>query len=148
MDIEAYTKALSCLDGAKVDRLINYLNYPRDTLSNLTKTRLAVADWLAHLGIFSDAQIYKALTFVDPLLVQFSTTSEDEPALACTVVVCDGRWVSCSNADGFLDTDHFDELPEMPCPAVTHIVCDVTQLYNRMEERTRHIKSKEAPNAV
>ena len=148
MDVETYTKALSCLDGAKVDRLMNYLKYPRYPLSDLTKTRLAVADWLAHLGIFSDAQIYKALTFVDPLLVQFGLSSEDKPALACTVVVCDGRWVSCSNADGFLDTEHFNEMPEMPCPAVTHIVCDVTQLYNRMEERTRHIKSKEAPNAV
>lgn len=148
MDAESYSKALACLDKAQVGRLLKHLGQSEKELDDLSKITLAVADWITHLGMFSDAQMYRALGFIKPALSQFSNTPTDHPSLACTVVVCDGRWVSCSNADGFLDAENFEEVAEMPDIAVTHIVCDVRQLYSRMEARTRHIMRKESPDAV
>ena len=146
-DLDIFTKALVTLDKSHVKRLLHHLQFAGETLDNLTKLQISLADWLTHLGMFSDGQINRTLEFVSKPLEEFSQLLPSKKLPSFTVVVCDGRWVSCANKEKFLDIQDFEEVDQLPEHAVTHILCDVAQLYYRMEFRTVCLTSKETPNA-
>lgn len=83
-----------------------------------------LGEWLTHLNVFSDAQVYDILRFVKSGIEQ-----------ATTLAVADSRWVSFSGNRTFLDTHTSEEVDELPAYAVTHIICDIRALQARMEHR-------------
>ena len=117
-DLDIFTKALVTLDKSHVKRLLHHLQFAGETLDNVSKP-----------------------------LEEFSQLLPSKKLPSFTVVVCDGRWVSCANKEKFLDIQDFEEVDQLPEHAVTHILCDVAQLYYRMEFRTVCLTSKETPNA-
>ena len=121
-------KGLILLDAAAIRRLQKAVG------SNLT-IMLYVADWLMHLNVFTDAQIYDILNFAKTGIEQFDSAVAAGKLHPTTLGIHDSRWVSYSGKPSFLDTKTADEVMEMPCVAVTHIVCDLVALHNRMLQR-------------
>jgi len=142
-----WQKCLVLLDESQVKRLIKSLGLdisPEEELDPLTCVKLALADWFAHLGLFTDAQVNQILSVLDEQLSAFADTLTDSLVPVFTVVVCDGRWISCAGRAGFFDIKEFEEAEELPDYCVTHIMCDVTQLHARMEYRAGKLRGKEA----
>jgi hypothetical protein len=145
--LDKFRKCLAILDESQVKRLVKSLGLdigPDDELDALTRVKLALADWFAHLGLFTDAQVYQMLGAINDQLGSFADALAEDPVPAFTVIVCDGRWVSCVGRDSFFDIKEFEELEELPDYCVTHIMCDVTQLCIRMEYRASRREGKEA----
>jgi hypothetical protein len=104
----------------------------KDEIKRMTKAvgtdlplLIHLGEWLTHLNLFSDAQVYDILNFV-------KSGIENSGA---TLAIADGRWVSFTGNTVFLDTATGETLPELPVFAVTHIMCDITALKLRMEQR-------------
>ena len=151
MTLGEWQKCLAILDESQVKRLIKSLGLdisPEDELEPLTRVKLALADWFAHLGLFTDAQVYQILSVLTEQLEPFADTLAEDLVPAFTVVVCDGRWISCAGRTGFFDIKEFEEAEELPEYCVTHIMCDVTQLNARMEYRARKMRGKEASDVI
>ncbi len=91
-----------------------------------------VADWLAHLNMFTDAQIYDIIKFVLPHLEKFEDSG---PRYKTTLVVCDGRFVTYTGLQMILDVETSEYLTELYDYAVTHIACDIGALRRRMIHR-------------
>jgi|TARA_Y100000385_G_C13079520_1_gene633134 hypothetical protein len=92
-----------------------------------------VADWLAHLNLFSDAQIYAILNFFKPEIERFETeVSSGVDRDIITLAVCDSRWVSLTGIPTFFDAETSEFVPELHEFAVTHIMCDIAALRRRM----------------
>jgi hypothetical protein len=121
-------KGLVLLDEAAIRRL-------RKTVGSDLPIVLYLADWLLHLNIFTDAQVYDILSFVKTGIEQFDSAAAENKLRPTTLGVHDSRWVSFSGKPSFLDTKTADEVPDMPFVAVTHIVCDLVALRERMLRR-------------
>lgn len=100
---------------------------------------LAVADWLKHLNLFSDAQLYDILKFGQEIIegLDQDLTAGRTPQYAITLVVSDGRWVTLPGKTCFLDVKYSTELPELENPAITHIACDLIALWHQWSIRKR-----------
>jgi len=99
------------------------------------ETVVWLGDWLAHLNLFSDAQIYDILRFVKPRIIQLEQEVQAGSSSAVTLAICDYRWVSCSGIDNFLDVQVTEQIEKLDDFAVTHIMCDVISLRSRMQYR-------------
>jgi hypothetical protein len=109
-----------------------------------------VGEWLTHLNLFSDAQIYDILRFAKAGIESFDKDVKSGVTRPMTLGVCDSRWVSVSGMTTFLDTGTSEELGEMGQPAVTHIFCDIAALRDRCSLRQRqfHGFSSKSPSAA
>jgi len=127
---------LVVLDESAVKRLKKAVNTDRDLV-------IWVGDWLFHLNMFSDAQIYGILEYIKPEL-----EAQDELLRAGldrrigTLAVCESRWVSYTGLRQFYDTETAELVPELGAHAVTHIMCDVSALWHRMRYRQGRFNGK------
>lgn len=148
MMLEQWQKCLAILSESQVKRLIKSLHIEVGSggdIDPLACVKLALADWIAHLGLFTDAQVNELIGAINPQLDEFVASLEGDSIPVFTVAICDGRWVSCVGRESFFDVKEYEEIKQLPEYCVTHIMCDVTQLYARMKHRvTRMEGSKEA----
>ena len=98
-----------------------------------------VGEWLTHLNLFSDAQIYDILRFAKAGIEALAKDLETGTFQPTMLGVCDSRWVSLSRHVTFLDTGTSEEVGKLDEPAVTHIFCDIVALHARMQQRQRQI---------
>lgn len=134
-----WTKALAILDEGAVKRYCKQLNI-EDVDAPHSKIQLAVVDWFSHLNMFSDATIVEIVKELDVCFEGLAYDVQQEETPVFTIGVCDGRWVSCSTKDDFFDAEVYESVEEMPEYGVTHIICDVVQLYFRLEHRAATIQ--------
>lgn len=117
---------LVVLDETAVTRLKRAINSDIDLL-------VWIGDWLAHLGLFSDAQIYDILKYIKPEIERFDfEASKDIDRRAVTLAVCDSRFISFTGIPVFLDIKTGDYVEGLDDFAVTHIMCDIAALRRRM----------------
>ena len=119
---------LVVLDSAAVRRLIKSVGCDIDLLVYL-------GEWITHLNLFSDAQIYGILIFVKSGICEFDRLASTGKVPVASFGIADSRWVSFVGQNKFLDVTTLDEVDEIPQRAVTHIICDVTALWARMHYR-------------
>jgi hypothetical protein len=133
--------ALVVLDEAAVSRLKKAVDTNLDLI-------VWVGDWLSHLNLFSDAQVYDILRFAKVEIERFAEVAEAglESQRIATLVVCDSRWVSFSGVAMFLDTETTDLVPDLGEFAVTHIMCDIAALRARMQYRQGRFNAKSKPD--
>ena len=147
MTLSQWQKCLALLNESQVKRLIKSIGFdadPENELDPLVGVNLAIADWVTHLGLFTDAQVYRLLSAIDKQLESFANTLSDARMPVFTIAICDGRWVSCVGRERFFDMQEYEEIDQLPDYCVTHIICDVTQLYAKMKYRVeRAAGSKE-----
>ena len=120
---------LIVLDESAVIRLRKAVRSDSDLL-------VWVGDWLSHLNLFSDAQVYDILGFVKKDIESFEESliaGRDQQVI--TLAICDSRWVSITGTPSFLDTKVSELVTEMDQFAVTHIMCDIAALAARMNYR-------------
>lgn len=114
----------------------------RKAIPNACDELIWVADWVFHLNLFSDAQVYDILRFVLPVVESLvSQPVSEDPVQPCTLAVCDGRWVSVTGKDCFFDADVSDEVSRMDDYALTLIMCDLHVLRRRMLKRISRMGS-------
>jgi hypothetical protein len=131
---------LVILDEAAVKRLKKAVNTDSDLI-------VWIGDWLSHLNLFSDAQIYDILRFVQPEVNRFEEeVSAGLDRRVVTLAVCDSRWVSFTGIPMFLDTETSELVPELGEYAVTHILCDLAALRVRMLYRQGRFHAKRNSN--
>lgn len=127
---------LIVLDEAAVKRLKRAVDTDLDLI-------VWVGDWLSHLNVFSDAQIYDILKFAKPEIESFNSSVEAGiDRQIAMLAVCDSRWVSYTGLSSFLDTETAELVTEMGEYAVTHIMCDVAALRARMNFRQGRFNAK------
>jgi len=127
---------LFCLSENDVNRLLKHV----DTDSDLV---VWVGDWLSHLNLFSDAQIYEILNFVLPEVERYEQDLEESvDRSVLTLAVCDGRWISLSGVPIFFDTRNSEYVPNLGEFAVTHIMCDIAALRRRMRYRQERLNGQ------
>ena len=120
---------LYCLDKNAVVRLCKAV--PSDS-----ELLIYVADWLTHLNMFSDAQVYAILNFVKPEIEAFDKAlSEHKHCGILTLAVTDSRWVSLTSKQEFFDATTSEIQKELDEFAVTHVMCDLAALRKRMLHR-------------
>ena len=85
-----------------------------------------VADWLAHLSMFTDAQVYDILRFVLPVLDAFSDTTPD--GRLESIAVIESRWITATSLSVFYDTETSDVVERLEEEPVTVICCNLTAL--------------------
>jgi hypothetical protein len=122
------SSGLILLDEPATKRLIKAIESDLDLLVHL-------GDWLLHLNMFSDAQIYDILRFARSEIELFAGMANRGFIPEMTLCVCDSRWVSIYKKPRFLDTQISEEVEELPQPAVTHIFCNLSALWDRMKLR-------------
>jgi|TARA_R110000824_G_scaffold133078_1_gene295712 hypothetical protein len=148
ISLEQWAKCLAILDLKEVKRYGKQLGITEDTLSVYSQLQFALVDWLSHLGIFTDAVILEIIRTLCPCIEGLSVDFEDnEEVSVFTVAICDSRWVSCSRREKFFDAETFEDVEELPEYGVTHIMCDVIQLYSRMHYRLVKIESTPSTEA-
>lgn len=141
VSLTQWSKCLAILDAKEVKRYCKQLGITEDNLSICSQVKLALADWFSHLGIFTDAIILELIRTFDPCIESLSDDLQQEDEIPVfTLAICDSRWVSCSNRENFFDAENFEDVAELPDYGVTHIMCDVTQLYSRMHHRLAKIE--------
>jgi hypothetical protein len=97
---------------------------------------VGVGDWLSHLNLFSDAQVYDILKFIRERVESFDEAVAIDLAHPPTMLaVCDSRWVSFTGAETFWDTETSEVTESLGEFALTHIMCDVGVLRARMDYR-------------
>lgn len=117
------------LDEAAVKRLKKAVDTELDLL-------IWIGDWLSHLNMFSDAQVYDILKFIKPAVEAYEAEALAGNLRWSSLVICDSRWVSYSQIeDAFLDTKTSEIVKDLDDYAVTHIMCDVSRLRTRMRHR-------------
>lgn len=127
---------LIVLDESAVKRLKKAVDTDLDLI-------VWVGDWLSHLNVFSDAQIYDILKFAKSGIEEFdSYVAAGLDRQIATLAVCDSRWVSYTGLTSFLDTETSELVPELGEYAVTHIMCDVAALRARMNFRQGRFHAK------
>jgi|GEM_PF-6504724 len=132
-------RGLVLLDQAAVRRLVRSVGCDLDLLVYL-------GEWLTHLNLFSDAQIYGILSFAKSVICEFDRLAQSGKVPVASLGVADSRWISFTGQTKFLDVTTLDEVDELPQRAVTHIICDVTALWARMHYRqgTAHDRSSKS----
>ena len=122
-------KELVSLDDAAVLRM-------RKAIDSDSEMLIWVGDWLSHLNLFSDAQVYEILRFVKSEVTRFEEeVNSGVNRQIATLVVCDYRWISFSGIPMFLDTQTSEIVEDLGEYAVTHIMCDLAALRLRMRYR-------------
>ena len=97
---------------------------------------VCTGDWLAHLNVFSDAQIYDILKFFLEKIETFDQAIAIGLAIPPTMLaVCDSRWVSFSGSEEFWDTKTSEVTGKLGEYALTHIMCDMRVLRARLQYR-------------
>lgn len=150
-------RCLYALDESAVKRLIRGVlggDYvPTDSVELLRQLQILIADWLAHLGVLTDAQQHMVITRFahtwDKYFVHTLSGLGDHggrPGL--TFAVSDCRWISCTYHEGFFDVEDCLMIPELPEVAVTHIMCDVTALYVKTQHRLVKIRQNLSKDAA
>ena len=133
---------LIVLDEAAIKRLKKAINTDLELL-------VWIGDWLAHLNIFSDAQIYDILRFIKPEIERFEfETSRSIDRRAVSLAVCDSRWVSFTGIPAFLDTETAEYVNELDEFAVTHIICDIAALRRRMLYRQELFNARSTTSSI
>ena len=141
INLEQWSKCLAILDSKSARRYCKQLDITEEDLSIYSRLQLALIDWLSHLGIFTDAVILELIRTFRPCIESLSDDLADETEIPVfTLAICDSRWVSCSNREDFFDAENFEDVKELPGYGVTHIMCDVTQLYSQMQRRLAKIQ--------
>ena len=132
---------LIVLDEAAVKRLKKAVGTDLDLM-------VWVGDWLSHLNMFSDAQIYEILKFIKPEVESFEQyVSAGIDRRIATLAVCDSRWVSFTGITSFYDTETAELATELGEYAVTHIMCDLAALWHRMHYRQGRFHGKPKPSS-
>lgn len=111
---------------------------------------VCTGDWLAHLNVFSDAQIYDILRFFLKKIETFDQALVIGLAVPPTMLaVCDSRWVSFSGSEEFWDTKTSEVTGKLGEYALTHIMCDMRILRTRLQYRQGRFNhaSQEQPSA-
>jgi hypothetical protein len=134
-----WTKALAILDEGAVKRYCKQLNIA-DVEEPHAKIQLALVDWFSHLNIFSDGTIVEIMKALEVCTEGLAYDIQQEEVPVFTVAICDSRWISCSTKNDFFDAEIYEDVEELPEYGVTHIMCDVVQLYSRMEYRAAKIQ--------
>lgn len=133
---------LIVLDEAAIKRLKKAIDTDLELL-------VWIGDWLAHLNIFSDAQIYDILRFIKPEIERFEfETSRSIDRRAVSLAVCDSRWVSFTGIPAFLDTETAEYVNELDEFAVTHIICDIAALRQRMLYRQELFNARSTTSSI
>lgn len=107
---------------------------------------LGVFDWMSHLGCVSDSSQERIVTWLRDDLTEFSTAivGGDDGSVAklpiAMLTISDCRFVTFTNRQGWFDTQIDATIEELPSPAVTHIICDLTALHTRMNARLQQIQ--------
>lgn len=114
------------MDFNKLRRLERAVNSSHDHV-------VWLVEWLEHLNMFSEAQIYDIINFVkaDTLSSLAIATLPSQAIRVFNVVVCDSRWIAFSGNNSFWDTATAEETEQLPQPAITHITCDCMALLTR-----------------
>ena len=108
-----------------------------------------LADWLNHLQLFTDFQIYEILKYVRPALEQAEARGWELDGEPLTLVVTESRWIAIAGKAGFLDTADLRLLPRLPSPGVTHILCDIMAMRAMMARRSQLLhKAGQNPTEV
>jgi hypothetical protein len=148
ISLEQWSKCLVILDAKEVKRYCKQLDITEENLSTCSQLQLALVDWFSHLGVFTDAVILELIRTFRPCIESLSEDlSEENEIPVFTLGICDSRWISCSNRENFFDAENFEDVEELPDYGVTHIMCDVTQLYSRMHRRLAKIQKTHSTEA-
>lgn len=130
------------LDEAAIARLV------KSTCDD--KLVIAIGEWLFHLNFFSDAQVYAILNFFKEKICIFSEKATRESVTPTSLVVTEARYVTYTGSDSFFDAGTFEPVQELPSTTITHIFCDVVNLWQRMKasETYREHSSNATSTAV
>lgn len=134
---------------AAVRRRVLGIRTPEQTaeLPLAVQLRLLFWDWLRHLGFLADDQVHKLAA--DPKLDETAALLEacwagdvlravDLPVIQFALY--DHRYGRWSGRSGFQDLVDDEPAAELPAPAVTVIVCDLTALYVRALHRLQRLE--------
>jgi hypothetical protein len=131
------------LDEAQIKRLKRAVGSEYDLIVGL-------GDWLSHLNLFSDAQVYDILKFFRKQIELFSDAHSIGLVQPATMLaVCDSRWVSITGGNQFWDAKESTPVDSLGEFALTHIMCDLAALRTRIlyrQGRGQH-ESQEQPVA-
>ena len=117
------------LDEAQIKRLKRAVETDSDLV-------VGAGDWLAHLNLFSDAQIYDILKCFREKIEEFDEASSLGLYCQATMLaVCDSRWVSFTGESEFWDTENSELAAKLGEYALTHIMCDIGALRARLHYR-------------
>ncbi len=106
-----------------------------------------LVEWLEHLNMFSESQIYDIIKFLNTdniTAIEISTLSSKSVRLF-NLVICDSRWIPSWTDDSFWDTATAEEVGSLPQPAITFITCDCVALIQRKNHGS---KSSVSVNAI
>jgi hypothetical protein len=90
---------------------------------------ISLGEWLKHLNLFSDLQIYEILKFVKDGILKFEEEVNAGKFSKSCLSVSDYRWISFTSKKNFFDVETLEEIETLESPAVTHIVCDITAMW-------------------
>lgn len=88
-----------------------------------------VLEWLNHLGLFSDADQEIVISTYKNQFQQWLTNPK-----VTFLVISDGRYVSLTGGETFLDVQTGDKLEELPRPALTLVICSINELFLRKKK--------------
>jgi hypothetical protein len=104
-----------------------------------TVVRLALADWMSHLGFLSDHQKVMILEARGRQIIEWAeraaATRGDAEKPPYTLTVSDTRYVHTSEDVTWFDLTRDEERQSLSRPAVTHVTCDVLELLRTVEDR-------------
>jgi len=98
-------------------------------LDDKAQLLIFVLEWLHHLGLFSDADQEVVISTYR----QHLETWLANPKVRF-LVINDGRFVSFTGCETFLDVQTGDKLEELPRPPLTFVLCSVNELFVRKKE--------------
>lgn len=98
-------------------------------LDNTAQLLVFVLEWLHHLGLFSDADQEVVISTYRQQLEKWLA----DPKVSF-LVINDGRYVSLTGGETFLDVQTGDKLEELPRPPLTLVLCSVNELFVRKKE--------------
>lgn len=125
-----------------------------EPLELLPRIQLGLFDWVSHLGLPDTwpwdlvQAIKKPLEIFAEDMAKIDENDADGYPMF-QILLADHRFLGCTALDAWYDMEEAEPLEELPRPAVTHIHCDLTALYFRLQERVETLrKRKEAPDVA
>lgn len=92
-----------------------------------------VGDWLAHLSLFSDAQIYDILRFIQPTVLELQKKFQASSPVFGLLSIADSRYISITGISQFWDVKEAEVCETLSRPAVTYISCDLFALMSNTQ---------------